>query len=136
MANKELFLTSYLMLIAHTFALFIYHPPFLIFIIYMIGPLVSIWNHGVSSIIAKYTDRFIMIIGYFIDLLYIYKLKNIYIFILINLTVICYITSKITNIISFHLLAHLLIILTHYILLYYYYYHYYYHYYKPVKKRI
>ena len=121
MANINLFLTSYLMLIAHTFAIFIYQPPFIIFIIYIIGPLVSVWNHGTSSIIAKFIDRFTMVIGYLIDLIYIYKLNNIYVLILIHLSVICYFISKITKLTTFHLIAHIIIILTHLLLLYYYY---------------
>ena len=126
MANINLFLTSYLMLIAHTFAIFIYQPPFIIFIIYIIGPLVSVWNHGTSSIIAKLIDRFTMVIGYLIDLIYIYKLNNVYVLILIHLSVICYFISKITKLTTFHLIAHIIIILTHLLLLYYYYNKYFY----------
>jgi hypothetical protein len=126
MANKDLFLTSYLMLIVHSFAIFIYQPPFIIFITYIIGPLVSVWNHGTTSIIAKFIDRFIMIFGYLIDLLYIYKLKNIYILISIHLAIICYFIAKITKNTSFHLLSHIIIIFTHILLLYYCYYDYFY----------
>ena len=126
MANKDLFLTSYLMLIIHSFAIFIYQPPFIIFITYIIGPLVSVWNHGTSSIIAQFIDRSVMVFGYLIDLSYIYKIKNIYVLIIIHLAIICYFIAKITKITSFHLLAHFLIILTHIILLYSYYKNYYY----------
>ena len=121
MANIHLFITSYLMLIIHTFAIFIYQPPFLIFMTYIIGPVVSVWNHGTTSILAQFIDRFIMILGYLIDLLYIYKLKNIYVLILIHISIISYFISKITKITSFHLLSHIIIILTHIILLYNYY---------------
>jgi hypothetical protein len=126
MANKDLFLTSYFMLIMHSFAIFIYQPPFIIFITYIIGPLVSVWNHGTSSIIAQIIDRSVMVLGYLIDLSYIYKLKNIYVFIIIHLAIISYFIAKITKITSFHLLAHFLIIITHIILLYYYYNYYFY----------
>jgi hypothetical protein len=126
MANIDLFLTSYLMLVIHSFAIFIFQPPFIIFIIYIIGPIVSVWNHGTTSIIAKFIDRSVMVFGYLIDMAYIYKIKNIYVLFLIHLSIICYFISKLTNIISFHLLAHIIIIITHIIILYNYYNKYFY----------
>ena len=126
MANIDLFLTSYLMLVIHSFAIFIFQPPFIIFITYIIGPIVSVWNHGTTSIIAKFIDRSVMVFGYLIDLTYIYKIKNIYVLILIHLAIICYFISKLTNIISFHLLSHIIIIITHIIILYNYYNKYFY----------
>jgi len=126
MANIDLFLTSYLMLVIHSFAIFIFQPPFIIFITYIIGPIVSVWNHGTTSIIAQFIDRSVMVFGYLIDLTYIYKIKNIYVLFLIHLAIICYFISKLTNIISFHLLAHIIIIITHIIILYNYYNKYFY----------
>ncbi len=68
MANPVLFASSLSITIVHLIAQFWYQQTNPILSTMMIcGLVTSIWNHGVTSFIAKYTDRCMMWIGFFVD---------------------------------------------------------------------
>lgn len=69
MANPTLFATSCIMLAGHLILVCLMsNSPLPLLVIYVVGPLTSVWNHGTTSDIAKWSDRCVMTLGLGIDL--------------------------------------------------------------------
>ena len=74
--NPTLFTTSCVMLAGHLILVLCFsHSPLPLLIMY-VGPLTSVWNHGTTSEIAKWSDRCVMTIGLGVDLWFICRLSD------------------------------------------------------------
>jgi hypothetical protein len=69
MANKWLLLSALLLLVPPHFGAVFYFvkAPRVLRVVYLIGPLTSVWNHGSTSAAAQWTDRAAMSVGCAID---------------------------------------------------------------------
>jgi hypothetical protein len=79
MSNGPLFITSCVLCIAHVLALCLLvraSTPWLLELVYVVGPLTSMWNHGLTSVALQWTDRCAMAAGACIDLYYIGQLSR------------------------------------------------------------
>jgi hypothetical protein len=75
--NPTLFTTSCIMLAGHLILVLCFsHSPLPLLIMYVLGPLTSVWNHGTTSEIAKWSDRCVMTIGLGVDLWFICRLSD------------------------------------------------------------
>ena len=119
MANIVLFNSSIFMLL-NTNYIFIYYSfqhRKLLFMYYIFGCLTSIWNHKVTCMNAKVIDRFVMILGYLIDIYHIhfYSYQNL----ILQICITCFFFSKIFVKYKtlLHLFSHLFVTLLHSLIL-------------------
>lgn len=76
MANLFLFKSSIYLGSINIIAISFFNVPLIFKSLIWVGVITSIWNHGTTSIFAKYFDRAIMLYGVCIDSYYIGLLKN------------------------------------------------------------
>lgn len=120
MANRILYISSCIMFIFHLIIIYIFNPSIILQLLYIIGCITSILNHGSTNIYAKYTDRIVMVIGCLIDIYFNLKLpskKKYIVFIYIAMSVLFYFSAKYFEIVEFHYSAHIFISIAHLIML-------------------
>ena len=119
MANVYLFITSMLMLTCTSVSIIINNNKYIV-VLYYIGSLTSVWNHGTNSNIARICDRYVMRVGALIDLYYIIHVYNKIEFILpFILAIFSFYYSKtlINNRTIWHALSHFWITVLHTLIL-------------------
>jgi len=124
MANSVLFTSSLFLGFIHMALIMFYQPVHRILAFTIIcGTFSSIWNHGVTSEIAKWTDRGIMVVGTAVDFIYIIVIpateaQRTLLITLISTAIAGYSFSKITIRGNLpHILAHICLSFAHYILI-------------------
>ena len=124
MANSVLFTSSLFLGFLHMVLIVLYQPvPPILALTITCGTFSSIWNHGVTSEIAKWTDRGIMVIGTAVDFIYIIVIpdteaQRTLLLALLSTALAGYSLAKNTvggNLP--HLLAHICLSFTHFILI-------------------
>jgi hypothetical protein len=124
MANSVLFTSSLFLGFLHMALIIFYQPvPRILAFTITCGTFSSIWNHGVTSEIAKWTDRGIMVIGTTVDFIYIIvvnatEAQRTLLITLMSTALAGYTFAKITiggNLP--HLLAHICLSFAHFILI-------------------
>ena len=82
------------------------HAPMVLRVLYIVGPLTSVWNHGSTSHIARWADRIAMAVGCIIDCCFIMPLHPAY-------AALCYFIAKKTSSNWVHTLSHVLVSVAH-----------------------
>ena len=84
MANPLLFKSSLICGGIHVLLVIGWGAPFLLSLCYTIGVITSIWNHGTTSELAKWSDRVFIAIAVIVDIVYMFFLPLISLFIAIS----------------------------------------------------
>lgn len=118
MANLLLFMSSCIVGIIHLFFIIILQSTNLLLNTNIIfGIITSIINHGSNSLIAKWCDRFMMLIGIYIDIIIIYSYNCYYSCLFLLLSILSFIISKYIMCYFYHIISHILLTITHIIML-------------------
>lgn len=71
MANPLLFRSACLLGSLHVVLVLLYEIPFFLALAYLCAVATSVWNHGTTSGLAKWTDRFTIVCAVIVDSMYI-----------------------------------------------------------------
>lgn len=100
MAHPLLFITSLGMIISHFIALYLFKGPLILQWSYISGPSTSIWNHGLISSFALWSDRIMMTAGCLIDLYFMETLpwgNKIIVLVTTSAAIICFFIAKVMS---------------------------------------
>ncbi len=120
-----LFATACAMGLSHALALSLVSSwQLLPHVVYLLGSLTSMWNHGVHHAAARWTDRAVMTVGLGVDAWLVWRLwrlvsvcKAVAVGALILGAVLCYVCAKKTQSTQPHALAHAWVTAAHVLLL-------------------
>jgi hypothetical protein len=142
MAHPLLLISSLTMTIPHFLAVYWFSCPYILQLSYLSGLSTSVWNHGTTNIVALWSDRLMMMIGFGIDFYFMYMLswnEGTVVFVLTIASVSCYFCAKFMSGFEipkskkdkpltmkeielmpslFHVLAHLFVSMSHVFMLY------------------
>ena len=129
MANRILFASACVMLLAHVLALYCFSAPVILQYLYVIGSYTSVWNHGTTCRAALWSDRFVMLAGFVVDVWFIWGLKDyntegvVLVSVFVSLSLVCYAFAKSRRKTDgvwgdiLHVYSHMFVCLSHFSLL-------------------
>jgi len=109
MANRILFASSVICGLLHILAMIMFAPPNILLITFLCGSISSIYNHGSTKNLAKWTDRIVMVIGMIIEFFF---ASNTHV-VLILISICLYFSGKRLKSSVPHLVAHFILTTCH-----------------------
>lgn len=125
MANSVLFISSCMILATHCIAFYCFNAPIILQYTYILGSYTSLWNHGTSCVVARWSDRLVMLGGLVVDIWFIFCQHKsssgiALLCIFTALSIVCYGCAKclgqpMANV--FHVYSHMFVCMSHFTML-------------------